>query len=254
VAWDPPSRTVDRTGLVGIDAVVNLAGAGLGDHRWTEAYKGRIVRSRVDSTATIATAMAALEPRPRVLVSQAAIGFYGDTGGHAVDEGSPRGAGFAADVVVAWERAADPARQAGIRVAHTRTGLVMAPSGGAWQRLLTLYRLGLGGPMGGGRQWWSYVTLADWLGAVSFLLENELSGPVNVTAPDAVTQGEMASAMGQALHRPAVVPAPALALRVVLGEFASEVLSSTRVVPAALGLAGYHWRHATLEQAVATLA
>ncbi len=251
--WDPASGTVDDAALVGATAVVHLAGAGIGDRRWTEERKGEILRSRVDSTSTIAHAVAAMADPPAVLVSASAVGYYGDTDDVAVDESGPKGSSFASDVAQAWELSAEPARVAGVRVVHPRSGLVMAKGGGAWGRLLPLFRLGLGGRLGNGSQWWSYVTLDDEVRGLRFLIDSDLSGPVNLTAPQPVTNAQMTAAMASALHRPAVLPAPAFALRAALGEFSSEILTSLRVLPRRLTEAGFTWEHPDLESAVATL-
>jgi uncharacterized protein (TIGR01777 family) len=249
VRWDPGTGEVDLSGLRGTDGVVHLAGAGVGDRRWSDAYKRTILTSRVDGTRTIARAMTRLDPRPAVLVSGSAIGVYGDRGDELLDESSAAGSTFLSDVVRAWEGAADPAREAGIRVVHPRTGLVMARSGGAFGQLLPLVRWGLGGPIGSGRQWWSWITLRDEVRALAWLLEQPLSGPVDLTAPAPARQRDVIAALARALHRPAVLPAPALALRIVLGEFAGEVLASQRVVPTALQASGFQFEHPDLESA-----
>jgi uncharacterized protein (TIGR01777 family) len=250
VQWDPMAGTVDLAGLAGVDGVVHLAGAGVGDHRWTEAYKAEIRDSRVRGTDTIARAMAQLDPRPAVLVSASGIGFYGDTGDTAVDEEAPGGSGFLAEVVRAWEAAADPARAAGIRVVHPRTGLVVAGRGGAWGRLWPIFKLGGGGRLGSGRQWWSFVSLRDQLAGLTFLLEH-LEGPVNLTAPNPATNAEVTAAMGRLLRRPTLLPVPAKALELVLGEFSSEVLGSARVLPARLQASGFQFRDPTIDAALA---
>jgi uncharacterized protein (TIGR01777 family) len=253
VTWDPAAGTVDLGRLAGTQAVVHLAGAGVGDHRWTAAYRTVILDSRVRGTGTIARAVAELDPAPAVLVSASAIGFYGDTGDRVVDETAPRGAGFLAEVVEAWEAAAEPARVAGVRVVHPRSGLVMARSGGAWARMLPLFRLGLGGRLGNGRQYWSYITLEDEVRALTHLLDSQLAGPVNLTAPNPATNAEITKAMGVALHRPTLLPVPAIALKTVLGEFSSEVLGSIRVRPTRLVADGFGFRHPDLVSAVATV-
>ncbi|MCU0302175.1 MAG: TIGR01777 family oxidoreductase [Candidatus Nanopelagicales bacterium] len=250
VQWDPMAGTVDLAGLAGVDGVVHLAGAGVGDHRWTEAYKAEIRDSRVRGTDTIARAMAQLDPRPAVLVSASGIGFYGDTGDTAVDEEAPGGSGFLAEVVRAWEAGADPARAAGIRVVHPRTGLVVAGRGGAWGRLWPIFKLGGGGRLGSGRQWWSFVSLRDQLAGLTFLLEH-LEGPVNLTAPNPATNAEVTAAMGRLLRRPTLLPVPAKALELVLGEFSSEVLGSARVLPARLQASGFQFRDPTIDAALA---
>ncbi|MFY9231222.1 MAG: TIGR01777 family oxidoreductase [Candidatus Nanopelagicales bacterium] len=251
ISWDPQSGSVDLTRLEGTDAVIHLAGAGVGDHRWTDAYKREILDSRVDGTHTIVTAMTALEKRPAVLVSASAIGWYGDTGDRPVDETAPAGTGFLADVVRAWEAAAGPAAAAGIRVVHPRTGLVVSSKGGAWARMLPLFKAGLGGKLGSGRQYWSWISLRDEIRALVFLLENEaLSGPVNLTAPTPLTNAEVTSIMGTVLHRPTLLPAPAFALKAALGEFSTEVLGSARVIPAVLESTGFTFEDPTLESAL----
>jgi len=247
--WDPARGEVDLSALAGTDGVVHLAGAGVGDRRWNDAYKQQILSSRVDGTRTIAQAVARLDPAPQVLVSGSAIGWYGDRGEELLDERSAGGAGFLADVTRAWEGAADPARDAGVRVVHARTGLVMARSGGAFGQLLPLLRLGLGGPLGTGRQWWSWITLRDEVRALTWLLEQPVSGPVNLTAPAPARQRDVVGALARVLHRPALLPAPAFALRLVLGEFAGEVLASQRVLPVALEGSGFRFDHPDLESA-----
>lgn len=249
VSWDPIAGTVDLAGLTGIDAVVHLAGAGVGDHRWTEAYKQEIRDSRVLGTRTIANAVSQLRPRPEVLVSGSAIGYYGDTGDRAVDEDSPRGEGFLAEVVQAWEDAADPARQAGIRVVHPRTGLVVAREGGAWGRMWPLFRSGLGGTLGSGKQWWSFISLQDEVLALEYVMLH-LSGPVNLTAPKPATNAEVTAAMGRLLGRPTFLPVPSAALKFALGEFSTEILSSARVLPATLRAAGFRFLDPDIDSAL----
>ena len=253
VTWDPTAGTVDLAGLAGTEAVVHLAGAGVGDHRWTDAYKKEILDSRVDGTHTIVKAITSLDTPPRVLVSASAIGYYGDTGSHAVDETSPAGTGFLADVVRAWEAAADPARAAGIRVVHPRTGLVVAKSGGAWARMFPLFKAGLGGKLGSGRQYWSWISLRDEVCALQFLVEQDhLSGPVNLTGPNPSTNAEVTAAMGRVLGRPTILPVPAFALKTVLGEFSTEVLSSARVLPAVLDQSQFRFQDNTIDDAIRT--
>ena len=253
ITWDPTAGTVDLDRLAGTDAVVHLAGAGVGDHRWTDAYKRQILDSRVDSTHTIVRAITSLDPMPRVLVSASAIGWYGDTGDRVVDETAPAGSGFLADVVRAWEAAATPAASAGIRVVHPRTGLVVAKEGGAWARMFPLFKFGLGGKLGSGRQYWSWISLRDEVCALQFLIEQEhLSGPVNLTGPAPATNAEVTSAMGQVMGRPTILPAPAFALKAVLGEFSSEVLGSIRAVPSVLEQAQFRFQDPTIESAIRT--
>jgi uncharacterized protein (TIGR01777 family) len=250
VAWDPPSRRLDPGVLAGVDAVVHLAGAGPSDHRWTPAYQRELLTSRVDGTTTVANALAALGAPVR-LVSQSAIGWYGDRGEEVLSEDSGPGAGFVPEMVRAWEASAEPAREAGLSVAHPRTGLVMAANGGALERMTELARLGINGPLGSGRQWWSWVSLHDAVAALAHLVDHpEVTGPVNVVAPEPVRQREVARALGHALHRPAVLPAPAFGVRWVLGGFADEVLTSKRVSPSLLITSGFTHRDTDLAQLV----
>ncbi|MGN6245407.1 MAG: TIGR01777 family oxidoreductase [Motilibacteraceae bacterium] len=254
VRWDPTAGTVDRAGLEGVQAGIHLAGAGVGEHRWTESYKRVIRESRVDGTRTFAAALASLDPLPAVLLSGSAIGYYGDTGDTAVDESAPAGSDFLARVCVDWEASTAAAEAAGIRVVHLRTGLVMSPKGGAMQRMLPLFRLGVGGKLGSGRQYWSWITLADEVGAIRHLLTAEqTSGPVNLTAPTPVTNAEFTRALAQVVHRPAVLPAPAFALKAVLGEFSHDVLGSQRVLPRALQASGYAFADPDLVPALRTV-
>jgi uncharacterized protein len=253
VSWDPEAGTVDLRPLEGTGAFVHLAAAGIGDHRWTDSYKQEVLDSRRQGTDTIARAAAVLDPRSSVLVSASAMGYYGNTGDADVDETGPKGQGFASDVVEAWEQAADPARDAGVRVVHPRTGLVVAAEGGAWGRMLPLFRLGLGGRLGSGHQWWSFISLTDQVAALKTLIDSDLSGPVNLTTPHPATNAEVTKAMGEALHRPTLLPVPSFALRTVLGEFSSEVLSSSRVMPGVLTKAGFPFSHPTIESAIRSI-
>lgn len=255
VEWDPARQYVDAAGLAGCEAVVHLAGAGVADHRWTAAYKKEIRDSRVLGTAAIAEALASLDTPPRVLVSGSAIGYYGDTGGRPVDESAPPGDGFLASVCVEWEEAAAPAQEAGIRTVFARTGLVVAREGGAWAKLFPLFRAGLGGRLGSGRQYWSFIALHDEVAALRFLVDTEtLSGPVNLTAPEPVTNREVTAAMSRALHRPALLPVPATAMRLAVGEAASDALSSQRVLPAKLLSAGFKFAFPSVEGAIGAAA
>jgi uncharacterized protein len=249
VGWDPASRRLHPGDLSGLTAVVHLAGAGVGDHRWTTAYKQEILSSRVNGTATIATALADLG-EPIALVSGSAIGAYGDRGDEILTEESDTGKGFLADVVRAWEAATRPAQNAGLRVVHARTGLVLTPDGGAMGPVLPLARLGLGGRLGNGRQYWSWITLHDELRALTYLIDQELSGPVNLVSTQPMRQGEVMKALGARLGRPAVLPTPALALKLALGEFASDVLSSARILPSVLTASGFVFEHNTIDSAV----
>ncbi|MFF8318363.1 TIGR01777 family oxidoreductase [Streptomyces bobili] len=251
VRWDPERGRVDAAGLAGCSAVVNLAGAGVGDHRWTDAYKRRIHDSRVHGTAALAKAVAALDERPRVFVNGSAMGYYGETGERVVDESAPAGRGFLPELCVEWEAAAEPARAAGVRTAFTRTGLVVARGGGAWGRLFPLFRAGLGGRMGDGRQYWSYIALHDEVAAIRHLLDrDDLSGPFNLTAPEPLTNREITAAMGRVLHRPTLLAVPAPVLRTVLGEMAGDVLGSARVVPKRLLESGFTFAFPGIEDAL----
>ncbi|WP_282205510.1 TIGR01777 family oxidoreductase [Kitasatospora fiedleri] len=243
VGWNPQLMQIDRPALEGVEAVVHLAGAGVGDRRWTDSYRREIRDSRVLGTETLAAALSRLKEPPRVLVSASAIGYYGQTGDQVIDEGSPSGSDFLAEVCQEWERAAQPAADAGIRVVHPRTGLVLDPKGGAGARLLPLFRLALGGRLGSGEQYWSLISLADEVAALRFLIDRqELSGPVNLVGPDPVTNGELTAELSRQLGRPAVFAVPEWALRAVLGEMAVEVVGSHRVVPKALLEAGFEFR------------
>jgi uncharacterized protein (TIGR01777 family) len=253
VRWDPFGE-VDSAALEGVDAVVHLAGAGIGDHRWTESYKRQVRDSRVEGTRTLARALAGLDRRPAVFVSGSAVGYYGDTGDAAVDESGPSGEGFLAALCRDWEAAAQPAVDAGIRVVHPRTGLVLSREGGLLGKMLPLFRLGLGGRLGSGRQWMSWITVADQVAALRFLIHDGLSGPVNLTAPEPVTNSAFTSAVGRAVHRPTPFIVPAPALRLALGEFADEgALVSQRVLPDRLAKAGFVFRHPDIDTALASV-
>jgi uncharacterized protein (TIGR01777 family) len=253
VQWDPVGGSVDLEPLAGVDAVVHFAGAGVGDRRWTASYKRKIRDSRVLGTQTLARALARLDPQPRVLVSGSAIGYYGDTGEEAVDETSSAGDGFLAKVVVAWESSTAPASEAGIRVVIPRSGLVVAGHGGAWGRLWPLFRMGVGGRLGGGQQYWSFVSLRDEVRAVRRMIDDStMSGAYNVTAPNPVTNAEMTAAMSEVVHRPAFAHVPSFVLKSVLGEMSSEVLGSLRVLPTRLTEAGFEFLDPTIEDALST--
>ncbi|PWS48689.1 TIGR01777 family protein [Streptomyces sp. ZEA17I] len=251
VAWDPKRGHVDVAGLVGCDAVVHLAGAGVGDRRWTDAYKQEIRDSRVLGTSAIAEAVASLDAPPKVLLSGSAIGFYGDTGDRPVDESAPPGDGFLPSVCEEWEAATAAAEERGVRTVHARTGLVVAREGGAWGRLFPLFKAGLGGRMGDGRQYWSFIALHDHVAALRHILDTEsLTGPVNLTGPDPVTNAEVTAAMGRVLHRPTLFTAPAPALRIALGEFAGDVLGSQRVIPGQLLDSGFSFAFPGIDAAI----
>ena len=251
ISWQPGAE-LDPSVLSGMDAIVHLAGAGVGDKRWTDAYKQVIRSSRVDGTRTIATAMAQAEDGPRILISGSAIGYYGDTGDRLTDETGPQGAGFLAGVVRDWEAAAAPAEEAGVRVAYARTGLVVSAEGGAWQRLFPIFRAGLGGKLGSGRQYWSAISLTDEVRALSWLLANDVSGPVNLVGPEPVTNADVTRVMGEVLGRPTILPVPAFALKAVLGEFAEDTLASQRIDPAVLRSHGFTWRQPDIRAMIAT--
>ncbi len=253
IRWDPTSGRADPrvvAALKGVDAIVHLAGAGIGDHRWTAAYKEEIRQSRVRGTATIASIASALDPTPACLVSASAIGYYGDTGDRIVDEASPGGAGFLAEVVQAWEDAATPATAAGVRVVHPRSGLVVAGKGGAWGRLLPLFRTGLGGRLGSGDQYWSFVSLRDEVAVIRKMIDDaSMSGAYDLTAPNPATNREITRVMGEVLGRPTFAHVPEFVLRAALGEMSQEVLGSGRVMPTRLTAAGYEFADPTFEAA-----
>lgn len=253
ISWDPSQRRLDPADLDGVDAVVHLAGAGVGDHRWNAAYKQLILASRTDGTTTVASAVAGHGDRIR-LVSGSAVGYYGDRGDEVLTEASAPGVDFLAEVTQAWETATHPASTAGAPVATVRTGLVMARTGGAFEPLVRLARLGLAGPLGSGRQWWPWITLDDEVRAIVHLVDHrEVTGPVNVVGPEPLLQKQIVAEVARQLGRPSVVPAPSFALRAVLGEFSSSVTASQRVVPAQLQESGFDWVHDTIAGAVATI-
>ncbi|MCZ2828386.1 TIGR01777 family oxidoreductase [Modestobacter sp. VKM Ac-2986] len=253
--WEPAHRRLPPGLFDDVDAVVNLAGVGVADHRWTAAHKQAVLSSRVDATTTVSEALAAAasaDPgRERVLLSASAVGYYGDTGDRVVEESAPAGSDFLADVCVAWEAATAPAVDAGIRVATLRTGLVLA-RGGLLGRLAPLFKLGVGGKLGNGRQYMPWISLADEVDAIRFLLTAPVSGPVNLTAPTPVTNAEFTAALADVVHRPALLTVPGIALQVVLGEFARVgALAGQRAVPAALEAAGYRFSVTDLRAALA---
>jgi len=256
IGWDISAGRLDPEDLRGVEAVVHLAGAGIGDHRWTDEYKREILESRTNGTGLLVRALAAMDEPPAVLVSGSAVGYYGDRGDEVLTEDSKRGTGFLADVTKAWEAAAAPAAAAGIRTVLLRTGLVLAPQGGTLGQLLPLFRWGLGGPLGTGRQWWSWIALDDEVGAILHCLDtSSLRGPVNATAPHPVTNAEFTKTLGRALRRPAFLRTPSPALSAALGaERARElVLSSQRALPRALEGSGFAFRYPTLADLTPTL-
>lgn len=247
-----PLSQAAMAGLEGIDAAVNLAGAPLANRRWTAAVKEEIRASRVEGTRALSAALAGLQRRPAVLVSGSGTGWYGNTGDRTVDEGAPGGTGFLAGVARDWETATAAAERAGIRVAHMRTGIVLSKTGGMLARLLPLFRLGLGARLGSGTQFISWITLTDVVRAISFLLDNPgLGGPVNLTAPNPETNARFTAALAAAVGRPAFLRVPTALLDLALGEAAGELLTSARVVPGRLLAAGYAFRHADLDSALA---
>ena len=248
--WDPPAGHLEPGALDGVDAVINLCGAGIGDKRWTGARKQELRDSRMIPTDTLARAVAA-EGVP-VLLSGSAVGWYGDTGSVAVDEASRSGGGFLADLCRDWEGATAPAREAGARVVLVRTGLVLSQAGGLMGQIRPLFKLGAGGRIGSGKQYWPWISLDDEVGALRHALEHEaVVGPLNATGPAPVTNAEFTRVLAEQLGRPALLPVPPFALRIALGEFADEgVLVSQRVLPAALEQTGYSFRHATLAAAL----
>ncbi|MGO0576362.1 TIGR01777 family oxidoreductase [Ornithinimicrobium panacihumi] len=248
VRWDPGSD-LEPAALAGVDAVVHLAGAGIGDKRWDSERKQELISSRLDGTGTISRAVAA-RPDPPRLLSASAVGFYGDRGEEVLTEVSSGGEGFLAQLSRDWEAATWPARRTEASVAMLRTGIVLSREGGALGRLLPLLRLGLAGKLGNGRQYWSWITLHDHVRAVLFLSDHpEITGPVNLTGPAPATQSEVVKALASQARRPSFVPAPTLALRLVLGEMAGEILGSQRVLPTRLTGAGFTFDHSDLESA-----
>ena len=252
VTWKPSAGQLDPTLVARAGAVINLAGVGVGDKRWTAGYKSEIRSSRVDSTGTIARAINKLDPadRPKILLNSSAVGWYGDTGDRKVTEEAPAGSGFLADVCRVWEAAARPAEDAGTRVVLLRTGLPLDADGGLLKPQMLPFRLGVGGKLGSGRQWVPWIALQDWLRAVEFLLDTDVAGPVNIVGPEPVTNAAFTEVFGRLLRRPTVMPIPSVALHVALGEFAGEALRSQRVIPAVLSRAGFTWDHPTLESAM----
>jgi uncharacterized protein (TIGR01777 family) len=249
ITWDPIAGTVDMDALAGVDAVIHLAGAGVSDKRWTKKYKSEILNSRLLGTTTIAKAVAIV--KPQVFISASAIGWYGESGNRAVVESDRVGDDFLAAVCHEWESAADLAGD--VRTVKLRTGLVLDPTGGALGKMLPIFRFGLGGKLSNGKQWWSWITLHDQIRAIAFLLENKVSGPVNLTSPNPVTNSEFTAGLARAMHRPALFPVPALALKIVLGGFSSEVLGSKKVMPQALTEAGFTFDYPHISSALEKL-
>jgi len=251
IAWSPEDGSIDVDGLQGVDAVVNLSGATIG-RRWTEQRKAEILESRVSSTSLLARTIAELEPRFSVLVCAGGVGIYGDRDDEVLTEESTIGSGFLADVGAAWEAASEPARAAGIRVVNFRQGIALSRDGGALERLLTPFKLGVGGRVGSGKQWWSWVSLDDLVSSYRFALESDLAGPVNLAAPNPAANVQFVKALGRALHRPTVFPLPTFAVKAAFGEMGEHVLlESQRVLPARLLDAGFAFAYPQLDAALA---
>lgn len=255
VRWDPTGGEIDRAGLEGADAVVSLAGPGIGDKRWSDARKRELRDARVLGTTLLAEALAGLDAPPRALISGSAIGYYGDRGDEKLTEKSKAGDDFLAGLCVDWEAAAQPAADAGIRVALIRTGIVLAPGGGALDKLLPLFKLGLGGRMGSGDQFWSWITLEDEVRAIRHLLESEVSGPVNLTAPEPETNHTITTTLGEVLHRPTFFPVPRFGPKILLGGEATEAFlyASQRVFPKVLEAEGFTFSHPDLESGLRSI-
>lgn len=251
IPWDPAAGTIDAAGFRDVDAVVHLAGEGIAEGRWTDEQKARIRDSRVDGTTLLSTTLADLDAGPQILLSGSAIGFYGDRGDEILTESSDRGSGFLADVTVAWESATAPAEAAGVRVAHLRTGIVQSKAGGALKKTLPLFKLGLGGRFGSGEQYMSWISITDQVGIIEWLLTNDVSGAVNLTAPEPVTNARYTDALGDALGRPTFLPVPKFGPKLLLGgELADSLLyTSQRVLPEVATTAGYTFVHPTLASA-----
>jgi uncharacterized protein (TIGR01777 family) len=255
ITWDPAAGTIDGAGLEGIDAVVHLAGAGIGDRRWTDAYKKELVDSRTDSTSLLARTVARLQRPPAVLVSASAVGWYGDRGDEVLDEASAPGTGFLPELCQQWEAAARPAGDAGIRVVHPRSGLVLSTRGGALKKQLPLFKFGLGGRMGSGRQWTSWISLPDEVSALVHLLTADRVGPVNLTTPKPVRNAEFTKALGAAVRRPTALPIPSFGPKLLLGSELAAVLlyEGQRVLPTALEASGFEFRLPTIDRALESL-
>ena len=255
LSWNPATGAIDAAKLKGVDAVVHLAGAGIGDKRWTDSYKKEILDSRVKGTALLADAMSSIDGGPRTLLSGSAIGYYGESLTETFTETSAAGRGFLADVCVQWEDAAAPATKAGVRTVFLRTGIVLSPKGGALRKLLPIFKLGAGGRMGSGRQWQSWISIDDEIAAIDHLLSSEVTGPVNLTAPNPVTQAEFTRTLARVLRRPAFLPTPSFGPRLLLGSELADALLFTgqKVLPSVLEADRFEFAHRDLEPALRAL-
>jgi len=251
--WDPEGGSIESGALEAQDAVVHLAGVGIGDHRWTEDHKRAVLDSRVKGTTLLARTLASLSDKPRVMASGSAVGYYGLRGDEVLSEDSSPGTGFLTEVCQQWEAATAPAEDAGVRVVHLRTGIVMSPDGGALKRMLLPFRLGLGGRIGNGKQWWSWVSIDDEVDAILHLIDTSTQrGAVNLTAPNPATNAEFTRTLNRVLRRPTLLPTPTFALRAMFGKEAVDemFLGGQRVIPARLQADGYGFRHPDLEGAL----
>ena len=255
IMWDPKSGKLDPASLEGCDAVIHLSGAGIGDKRWSDAYRKEILDSRTATTSLLANTIASLQRKPSVFLSGSAIGIYGARGDEQLTETSEHGTGFLADVCEQWEAAAKPAIDAGVRTVFLRTGIVLSPKGGALNKLLPLFRLGVGGKFGNGKQWQSWISMDDEVASIIHLLTANVSGAVNLTAPQPVTNAEFTKVLARVVKRPAIVPVPTFAPKILLGGELADALLFTgqRVMPQALTASGYVFKHSTLESALRSL-
>ena len=255
IMWDPKSGKLDPASLEGCDAIIHLSGAGIGDKRWSDAYRKEILDSRTATTSLLANTIASLQRKPSVFLSGSAIGIYGARGDEQLTETSAHGTGFLADVCKQWEAAAKPAIDAGVRTVFLRTGIVLSPKGGALKKLLPLFRLGVGGKFGNGKQWQSWISMDDEVASIIHLLTANVSGAVNLTAPQPVTNAEFTKVLARVVKRPAIVPVPTFAPKILLGGELADALLFTgqRVMPQALTASGYVFKHSTLESALRSL-
>lgn len=249
VGWDPAAGEIDEAGLAGIDAAIHLAGVGVGDKRWTHEHKKAILDSRVQGTTLLSQALAGLDPKPAVLISASAVGYYGSGGDEVYTEDSPPGDDFLAEVCIAWEAATAAAEAVGIRVAHIRTGIVLSGEGGTLGKMLLPFKLGIGGRIGSGEQYWSWISIDDEVGAIQHLLGSSLSGPVNLTAPHPVTNAEFTKTLGDVLNRPTILPTPRFGLNLLLGKELVDTVAAVgqRVAPTRLLADGFEFAHPYVE-------